>query len=64
LGHNDTRLYFGLPKNGRVEQVEVTWPDGGVTRIADLPSNRLLVVCQNDGYAVRDLRETDPTEVK
>ncbi len=64
LGHNDTRLYFGLHKNGRVEQVEVTWPDGGVTRIADLPANRLLVVRRDDGYAVRYLGETDPTEVE
>ena len=54
LGHNDIRAHFGLQGQRQVD-VEITWPDGAVETIRDIPANKLLVVHQNSGYAVLEL---------
>ena len=64
LGHNDTRLYFGLGQAERVERVEVMWPDGDERQIADLPADKLLVVRKQGEYVVRDLATAVPGEVE
>jgi hypothetical protein len=41
LSQNDTRLHFGLGPNTKFD-LEVRWPDGGVTAHTGLPADRLL----------------------
>ena len=55
LGHNDTRLYFGLGDLGFVERVDVQWPDGTRDRIDYPPANKLLIVRRGQNYEVEDL---------
>jgi hypothetical protein len=38
------RLYFGLAKRKRIQQLVVQWPDGQRTRLGPLKANRLLEV--------------------
>jgi enediyne biosynthesis protein E4 len=52
MSHSDIRAHFGLGTQPRVEQVELTWTDGTVQSIRDLPINCLLVVHQERGHAV------------
>jgi enediyne biosynthesis protein E4 len=40
----DPRVHFGLGKESRVDEVEVRWPSGAVTRLNDVPADRVLVV--------------------
>ena len=54
LAHNDIRAHFGLGQQLRAD-VEITWPDGAVQKIEDMPANRLLVVHQNGGHGVLGL---------
>ncbi|MDP6699634.1 MAG: ASPIC/UnbV domain-containing protein, partial [Candidatus Latescibacteria bacterium] len=56
LGHNDTRLYFGLGVMGFVGRVDVQWLDGARDRIDYPPANKLLIVRQGRGYEAVDLR--------
>jgi hypothetical protein len=49
LGSEDPILHFGLGAAERVARLEVTWPDGEVTRYDDLPADRLLVVDEAEG---------------
>jgi len=53
LAHNDIRAHFGLGQQ-RQADVEITWPDGATETIRDVPANKLLVVHQGRGYAVRE----------
>ncbi len=55
LGHSDARLYFGLGRAERVECLEVRWPDGAVTRLEDLPANKLLSVYKEGKIVVKVL---------
>ena len=55
LGHNDTRLYFGLGDLGFVERLDVQWPDGARDRIDYPPVNKLLIVRRGQNYEVEDL---------
>jgi len=55
MSHSDIRVHFGLGMLQRVERVELTWPDGTVQSVRDLPANRLLVVHQAQGHAILEL---------
>lgn len=44
LSQSDTRLHFGLGRHARVDSVEIRWPDGRVSRLTDLPADRLVTV--------------------
>jgi len=39
---NDPRLHFGLGAAVRVDELEVTWPDGAKQSMRDLPADRLV----------------------
>jgi hypothetical protein len=45
-GSNSATLHFGLGKETRVEEVEVRWPDGEVTRTGPVPADRIVRVQQ------------------
>ncbi len=46
LSQSDMRMHFGLAAAPRADRVEVRWPDGGLTRLLDLPANRSVTVYQ------------------
>ena len=52
LSHSDIRAHFGLGAAGRVEQVDITWPNGMTDVVRDVPVDRLLVVRQGGDYEI------------
>ncbi len=46
LSQEDKRLHFGLGTRTRADLVEVTWPDGSVTRQQDVAADRILEIAQ------------------
>ncbi len=54
LSHSDLRVYFGLGAANRVEQIDISWPNGTSSTLRDLPVNKLLVVDQGGNHAIID----------
>ena len=46
LSQDDRRQHFGLGAAAKAERVEVRWPDGSVTTLADVAADRVLEVAQ------------------
>jgi hypothetical protein len=44
LSGDPARVHFGLPAGALIEGMEVVWPDGETTPLADLPVDRLLQI--------------------
>jgi hypothetical protein len=44
LSQSDTRLFFGLGGNERVERVHIRWPGGGTQELLDLAADQMLTV--------------------
>jgi len=44
LSGDSTRLHFGVPAGAVLEQLEIRWPDGAVSRIDAPDTNRLLTI--------------------
>lgn len=55
LSHSDLRAHFGLGAASRIEEIDVTWPNGSTTTLRDLPINKLLVIDQGGQHAVLSL---------
>jgi len=49
LSQVDWRVHFGLGQNDTVELLEIKWPRGGVTRLADVKSDRIVTVVKGVG---------------
>ncbi|HXW56026.1 MAG TPA: CRTAC1 family protein [Candidatus Cybelea sp.] len=49
----DPRLHFGLGQNSRVDEVEILWPSGGVTKLAHLSANQIISVKEGQGLIER-----------
>ena len=47
LSQHDPRLHFGLGGQGKVERLEVVWPDGSRQEVRDALADRLLTVRQD-----------------
>jgi hypothetical protein len=50
---SDMRLLFGLGNGKKVDEVEVRWPSGAVTRLKDVAPNRYLNVREDEGQSVK-----------
>ncbi|MXX77033.1 MAG: CRTAC1 family protein [Holophagales bacterium] len=46
---NDPRVHFGLGDAGRIDRLEVRWPDGTVTERTDVPVSRIVRLLAPDG---------------
>jgi hypothetical protein len=46
ISQDDVRQHFGLGSQEQADLVEVRWPDQSVTRLENVPANRVLVVKQ------------------
>jgi enediyne biosynthesis protein E4 len=46
LSQEDKRLHFGLGKIEQLDSIEVTWPDGTTTKMANVKARQLLEISQ------------------
>jgi hypothetical protein len=44
LSSSSRQLHFGLGPESHVAEVEVRWPSGAVSRVSDVPANRVLLL--------------------
>ena len=49
LSSSDLRLHFGLGKAGRVDAIEIHWPDGKTETVRDVRANQFLVIEEGQG---------------
>ena len=49
----DPRLHFGLGRQTKVDTLEIKWPSGMVTRLRELPANRIIAVEEGNGVVER-----------
>jgi hypothetical protein len=53
LAQNDMRVHFGLGTATKADRLEVTWPDGQVDVIENLPVNHVITVREGQGETQR-----------
>jgi enediyne biosynthesis protein E4 len=53
LSQNDMRVHFGLGTAARVDRLEVTWPDGRLDALENLPANHVITVREGQGETGR-----------
>ena len=53
LAQNDMRVHFGLGTATKVDRLEITWPDGKVDAIQNLPVNHVVTVREGQGETRR-----------
>ena len=49
----DPRLHFGLGQHDKVDEVEIIWPSGVVTKLGSLKSNQIISVKEGAGLVER-----------
>jgi hypothetical protein len=53
LSQNDLRLHFGLGMAGRMESVQIRWPNGIVEPLRDVPGDYIYTVVEGKGITDR-----------
>ncbi len=56
----DPRLHFGLAQNPNVDAVEILWPSGMVTKLANLKSDQIIAVKEGEGIVERPFPPVGP----
>ncbi|MBN2561281.1 MAG: CRTAC1 family protein [Phycisphaerae bacterium] len=49
LSQHDPRIHFGLGGHGKIDRLEVTWPDGSRQAVQNVPTDRILTIRQRAG---------------
>jgi hypothetical protein len=49
----DPRLHFGLGQHSLVDSIEISWPSGVLTRLANLKSDQIIAVREGTGIVDR-----------
>ena len=49
----DPRLHFGLGGRHKVDVIEIRWPSGAVTRLADVPADQIITIEEGKGRVER-----------
>jgi hypothetical protein len=49
LAQHDMRVHFGLGATAKAERLEITWPDGKVEVVENLPVNHILTIREGQG---------------
>jgi hypothetical protein len=63
LSSSDARLHFGLKDQATVARIEVHWPSKIVQTFTNIPSDRMLVICETSDASFRPLdRKLDVRE--
>jgi hypothetical protein len=47
--HNDSRLHFGLGEEGKVDSIEIRWPNGNIEVVKDVAVNRIVTIKEGSG---------------
>jgi enediyne biosynthesis protein E4 len=53
ISQNDMRLHFGIGKARGVDRVEVLWPSGRNETFANLKANRIVILEEGNGTAIK-----------
>jgi enediyne biosynthesis protein E4 len=53
LTQHDMRVHFGLGASTKVDRLEITWPDGRVDAMENLPVNHVITVREGQGETQR-----------
>jgi hypothetical protein len=53
LAQHDMRVHFGLGAAARADRLEITWPDGRVDVMENLPANHVITVREGQGETRR-----------
>ena len=46
LSQSDPRAHVGLGEKTKVDQIEIRWPDGRVTKLSDVKADQILEIIQ------------------
>jgi enediyne biosynthesis protein E4 len=49
----DPRLHFGLGQERKIQNIEILWPSGRLTKLPDVPADQILTVHEKDGLVPR-----------
>ena len=49
----DPRLHFGLGQRTKVDAIEITWPSGAVTKLANLKSDQIIAIKEGEEQVER-----------
>jgi hypothetical protein len=49
LAQNDMRVHFGLGAAAKADRLEITWPDGKVDLLENVPANHVVTVQEGKG---------------
>ncbi len=53
LGQNDLRAHFGLGEVGRVDRLDIRWPNGESETVRDLDANQIVTITEGSGVTSR-----------
>ncbi len=56
----DPRLHFGLGQNANVDEVEIIWPSGAVTKLSNLKSDQIIAVKEGEGVVEHPFPRVPP----
>ena len=56
----DPRLHFGLGERAKVDSIEIRWPSGTVTKLADVPADQIITVEEGKGRVERSFPRVKP----
>jgi hypothetical protein len=59
----DPRLHFGLGPHSNVDEIEIFWPSGSVTRLATIKSDQIIAVNEDVGIVERPFPRVPATRV-
>jgi hypothetical protein len=48
ISQNDLRLHFGLGSASTVDEIEVIWPSGALSRVTQVEANRILTIKEDE----------------
>jgi hypothetical protein len=53
MSASDPRIHFGLGKRTKIQSLQITWPDGQVDKLTNLPVNQIIAVKEGAGIVPR-----------
>jgi hypothetical protein len=54
MSGSDPRIFFGLGKRSKIDQLQINWPGGTVDRLNDVPVDKIIAVKEGAGIVPRN----------
>jgi len=54
MSASDPRIFFGLGKRSKIDQLEINWPSGTVDRLKEVPVDKIMAVKEGVGIVPRN----------